>query len=87
MGLGMIVALMSEDAIAKTISGVLTYDSVPPTLTNGLNFNNVTQKPIRGAIVELLNASDQVLDHALSSHHGNYTFTFDDNSPFAYFGN
>jgi hypothetical protein len=56
------------------LSGTLTYDSVP-TGTNGLNFENTTQKPVRNVIVELIEDSGgTVVDSLSSSDTGSYSF-------------
>lgn len=60
-----------------TLSGTLEYQFVPPnTNCQGLNFNSIEVKPIRGATVQLLDsASDQILRSTVSSDTGAYSFT------------
>ncbi|WP_196139915.1 hypothetical protein [Aliikangiella sp. G2MR2-5] len=58
-----------------TISGVITFDLVPHTSNNALDYNNISQAPVRGATVELLQASDaSVLQTIVSDESGNYNF-------------
>jgi len=59
-----------------TVSGKLTYDRVPlNTATNGLDYANTFQLPIRQAPVQLVNASGTVLDSTVSDDNGNYSFS------------
>lgn len=61
-----------------TITGKATFDSVPHnTVTNGLNYSATTQKPIRGATVELLNSSGGVLSSSVTNSTGDYSFSVD----------
>lgn len=59
-----------------TISGVATFDRVPLNAANGsgLNYNNISQDPIRGAIVELVNSGGTVLETDTTSTTGAYSF-------------
>jgi len=58
-----------------TLSGVVTYDSVPFVTggLNGLDYNNIEQKAIRGAQIEVLNASNQVLATTTTDENGAYS--------------
>ncbi|QFU76660.1 hypothetical protein EY643_13915 [Halioglobus maricola] len=62
-----------------SVSGKLTYDRVPQ-LSNGrgLDYNNITRMPIRGATVQLLRGFDeQILQETRSDADGAYAFTAD----------
>ncbi|AQA18331.1 hypothetical protein BST95_08890 [Halioglobus japonicus] len=62
---------------APTVSGNITYDRVPQrSLGQGLDYNNITAMPVRGATVQLIDsATDQVLQETLSDAAGAYAFT------------
>lgn len=59
-----------------TISGVATYDRVPLNAANGsgLNYNAITQQPIREATVELVGASGNIIETETTSTTGAYSF-------------
>lgn len=61
-------------AAAITISGVARYDSVPALPSGALNYAQITQRPIRGATVQLLDAAGNVLATTVSDAQGNYSF-------------
>ena len=64
-----------------TITGKITYDSVPFNANNrGLNYGGLTQKPVRGATLEVLNASDTVIETTLTDASGDYSVTVDPNT-------
>ncbi len=66
----------AQAATSVTLSGKLTYDRVPlNTSTNGLDYDGITQMPIRLAPVELLNSSGTVLLSTVSDDNGDYSFT------------
>ena len=54
IGLSLTLAIAPQLLDAKTLSGKLTYDRVPDTVSNGLNYSSITQMPIRNAKVELV---------------------------------
>ena len=54
------------------ISGQLTFDFVPHADTGGLDYSAITQNPMRGVVVQALNASGAVLDSDISDASGNY---------------
>lgn len=60
-----------------TISGVATYDRVPLSSTNGsgLDYSNISQLPIRDAVVELVDAGGTVLETGRTTTAGAYSFT------------
>ena len=56
------------------ISGKAVYESVPTTTTgNGLNYNSPSDKPIRGATVQLLDSANTVLATTTTDTAGNYS--------------
>ena len=67
-----------------TISGKATYDNVPHnSATNGLDYTNITQDPIRGAVVELIQGAT-VIEAKSTDLNGDYSFDVNLNSG-AYF--
>lgn len=60
-------------AAAKTLSGRLTYDRVPATLSGGLDYASVRQLPIRNAKVEVIGTDGKVIDRAMSGEDGRYS--------------
>ncbi len=64
-----------------TISGNVTFDFVPHSnVTNGLDYANTSQRPVRGATVEALDGSDAVLDTTQTDASGNYSVNVDLNT-------
>lgn len=59
------------------ISGKLTYDRVPHTQTSGLDYANSFRSPIRGAVVEAVDASGEIVGQAQSNAQGDYSLTVD----------
>jgi hypothetical protein len=58
-----------------TVSGTAAYEFVPPNdVCQGLDFNSITVRPIRGATVQLLDSSSGVLDTTTSDDNGAYSF-------------
>ncbi len=60
-----------------TVSGLLQYEFVPPNPNcQGLNFGATFARPIRGATVQVLNATNSaVLGSTASDENGNYSIT------------
>ena len=76
-GTGILTVTMTPAPVAQTVtlSGTLTYDRVPVSSTsNGLDYNNIVQMPIRQAPVDLLDPAGTVLDSTVSDANGNYSF-------------
>ncbi len=66
---------------SSNISGKVTFDFVPHnTTTNGLNYNNITQKPARGVLVEAINGSGTILDTDRTNEQGEYSVDVDFNT-------
>ena len=60
-------------AVGVIISGRLTFDFVPhDTTTGGLDYTAITRKPMRGVVVEALDASGSSLGFGISDASGNY---------------
>jgi len=70
---------VQEELTVVRVSGVVRFESVPTSKNNntcfGLDFANTTQKPIRAATVQILDAGNAVLDTTVSGEDGSYAFT------------
>lgn len=62
-----------------TISGKVTYDNVPHNSNSSLNYTNITQDPVRQAVIELLTGTT-VMQSDLTDNNGDYSFEVDPNS-------
>jgi len=62
------------------ISGKLTYCRVPHTADAGLDYTNVLDLPIRGVVVEAVDASGATLGSTISEDDGSYTLSIDANT-------
>ena len=67
---------------AVTISGTLTYDLVPQTNQGPLDYDSMTQEPIRGATVRLLDNADSIIMETVSSADGEYSLTGQENTDY-----
>ncbi|MCH7503510.1 MAG: hypothetical protein IIA10_09155 [Proteobacteria bacterium] len=67
---------VQEPLPVVTVSGLVQYEFVPPSPNcNGLNFNGTVERPIRGATVQLIDATtENVIDTMVSSALGEYSF-------------
>jgi hypothetical protein len=64
-----------------TLSGTVTYDYVPHNLNHvGLNYSAVEQRPVRGAVVDLLDDIGQIKASTNTASDGTYAFTLQKNS-------
>jgi hypothetical protein len=71
----------SSLADAVTLSGRVTYDFVPHNLNHvGLNYSAIEQRPVRGAVVELINDSAQTIANTITDNDGSYVFTLSKNT-------
>lgn len=52
---------LAAPASTVTVSGDVTFDSVPASSTLGLVYTSTTQKPARGVVVEAINPSDAAI--------------------------
>ena len=58
------------------ISGKVTYDSVPPKSDyNGLDYDNIVQKPARNVIVQAVLSGNNIVRQTSTDSNGNYTLT------------
>jgi K319L-like, PKD domain len=73
---------VQEPQPVVTISGKVQYEFVPPNANcNGLNYLATETRPIRGATVQIVDAtSGTVIDTMPSSDAGDYSFTVDANT-------
>lgn len=71
----------SSNAIETVnLSGTLTYDYVPHNLNHiGLNYSAIEQRPIRGAVVEIIDGSGQIKATTNSTGEGNFSFSVQKN--------
>jgi len=74
----------NADVKGKTLSGKLTYDRVPQTLDNGLNYSATVPKPIRNVRVALVEDkgketnTGKELASTISGEDGSYSFAIPD---------
>lgn len=62
------------------VSGTITYDNVPHnTSTNGLDYNNTSQDPVRGATIQVLHGNSVIATSKTDSS-GQYSFELDSNT-------
>ncbi|MET0209746.1 MAG: hypothetical protein ABW220_11945 [Burkholderiaceae bacterium] len=59
-------------AAVVTVSGVATYDAVP-NATGALAYDSLTAKPVRGAVVEVLNSTAAVVATTATDGNGAYS--------------
>ncbi len=69
---------VNEDTTTSStavLSGTITYDFVPfkNGLNSGLDYNNITQKAVRGAVVEIVNSGGTVLATTITDNNGAYS--------------
>ncbi len=72
------VNVVDQIPATVVISGTLQYEFVNrgSTANNGLDFNNIALRPIRGATIQAIaNATQQVLATATSAANGSYSLT------------
>lgn len=63
------------------VQGIATFDSVPNAASGRLDYTATTAKPIRGAVVELVQADDQVLASGTTWEDGSYALSVPVNTP------
>ena len=80
--LGLAVNDANADTKGKVLYGKLTYDRVPSTLENGLDYSAVVKKPIRNVRVVLVEYSKEgtsrELATTISAEDGSYSFPVPD---------
>jgi len=67
---------------AVQISGKVTYDRVPHTSASGLDYANTIVKPVRGAVIEAVSGTGEVLASRVLDDSGSYALTVDANIDF-----
>jgi len=75
----MVDVTVREALAAVTVAGFLSYEHVPISHNNdhlcfGLDFPNVTPRPIRAATVQLLDTSNNILGQTVLGDDGSYSF-------------
>ncbi|HIP52051.1 MAG TPA: hypothetical protein EYG94_08195, partial [Campylobacterales bacterium] len=67
----------SGPTVTVTLSGTVTYDSIPFKNTNTaiLDYNNITQKKVRGAVVEVISSTGTVLGRTNTDNNGAYSLS------------
>jgi hypothetical protein len=62
------------------LSGIITYDHIPHNTNNvGLNYSEVAPRPVRGAVVELVDDLGQVKASTATADDGSYSFVVQKN--------
>ncbi len=57
------------------MSGIITYDHIPHNINNvGLNYSQVEQRPVRGAVVELVDDVGKIKASTATANDGSYSF-------------
>ncbi|HEY7883694.1 MAG TPA: hypothetical protein VIC08_01960 [Cellvibrionaceae bacterium] len=64
----------SSVATTVTVSGKITYDFVPLPNGGGLDYAATEERPVRGAIIRLLDSSDTELALSATDDDGHYSF-------------
>ncbi|WP_431274394.1 hypothetical protein ACQ858_20585 [Variovorax ureilyticus] len=71
-GLAALATVGIPGATTVTLSGVVTYDSVPNP-SGALAYAGTTQKPVRGAVVEILNSTSSIIATTTTDATGGYS--------------
>jgi len=66
-------------ATSVALSGKITYDRVYHNQNSGLDYANIKVQPARGIVVELIDASGDIIASALTDSDGLYSFTTNPN--------
>ena len=68
------VTILDAGGTNVSISGNLTFESVPTTQSNGLDYSSIIKKPCRGIVVEAISTSNNTVIFSTSTDSsGNYT--------------
>lgn len=75
LSIGTDAAACVPAGVTVAISGTVSYERVPFSLTpgNGLDYNNIQTLPIRGAEIQALGAADCVMASGVTSSTGTYS--------------
>jgi len=70
------LSVVEDTESEVTLSGKVTYDSVPFASggLSGLDYNNIVKKPVRGAVVEIVDDSGKTVGTTSTDANGNYSF-------------
>jgi len=70
------LSVVENTATEVTLSGKVTYDFVPFISggKSGLDYNNIVKKPVRGAVVEIVDDFGQTVGTTSTDANGNYSF-------------
>lgn len=72
---------LAAPASTVTVSGDITFDSVPTDPVLGLVYSYTTQKPVRGVVVEAINVADaSILSTTSADNAGHYSVTIPSNT-------
>ena len=65
------------NSVTVTLSGKVTYDFIPfrSDGISGLDYNNITKKPVRGAVVEVIDRAGKTLKRTNTNAEGKYSAT------------
>lgn len=75
------ISSSSSSQESVTLAGTITYDYVPHNLNNiGLNYSATEKRPVRAAVVELLDDTGQVKMTTTTTSDGTYSFLVQKNS-------
>lgn len=73
---------LSDSPVTVNITGTVEYERVPFSSThNGLDYNNIKTLPVRGAVVEVIDADGNLVTQTATSNTGSYTVTVQQNVP------
>ena len=67
-------------ASSVTVSGKLSFDRVPHSETGGLSYANTVRLPIRGVVVQAIDAAGQTTASTLSTEDGSYSLNLTSNT-------
>ena len=72
---------ISSSTPSVFLKGLVTYDFVPHKSNKlGLNYAATESRPVRGAVIEILNENDMILGASVTAEDGTYSFTVPMNS-------
>ena len=70
------IEIVSLDNKQVKLKGTITYDSVPVNANGvGLDYQHTTQKSVRGAVVRVVDSSNQELGRTITDENGYYEFS------------
>lgn len=70
----------SSSTDSMTLSGIITYDYVPHNTNNlGLNYSAIEPRPVRGAVVELIDDLGQIKASGITANDGSYVLAIPKN--------